>query len=73
METQIYRSLITSALQDDELPPMMETDEQLKARTGTKDNGKRGVVKKRKGGTAHKQKASQTKTPEKMEVGRCHW
>ncbi|KAJ9100101.1 hypothetical protein QFC19_005781 [Naganishia cerealis] len=53
----------------DEQPPMMETDEQLNARTGGKDNGKRGVVKKRKGGTAHKQKAA--KTPEKMEKGRC--
>lgn len=51
--------------------PMMETDEQLSARTGGKDNGKRNVVKKRKGGTAHKQKA--TKTPEKMEKGRCQW
>ncbi|KAJ9109206.1 hypothetical protein QFC21_000535 [Naganishia friedmannii] len=55
----------------DEQLPMMETDEQLSARTGGKDNGKRNVVKKRKGGTAHKQKA--TKTPEKMEKGRCQW
>lgn len=56
---------------------MIETDEQLTARTGGKDNGKRTVVKKRKGGTAHKQKATQTQTQtqtlEKLEKGRCQW
>lgn len=53
------------------MPPMIETDEQLTARTGGKNEGKRTVVKKRKGGTAHKQKATQT--PEKLEKGRCQW
>jgi hypothetical protein len=50
---------------------MIETDEQLTARTGGRNEGKRTVVKKRKGGTAHKQKATQT--PEKLEKGRCQW